>query len=371
VNPILSAERCCQLFCQHLFHYFLFLYLCRYLNNTYMRRLGAGELLRLGGMPLKRALSSSGVMYEASSSTTITREVALDTWRPHRKPSPPKESAQPGEGQPASSSGGSTSNHPLPPTEMSVFTKFRSLFGSSSPPKTAATPTVSQSALGADAHRGDEALPKVDDTQNGIPWSCHERMDFYFSFWAPQGWVVREMVRENFISIQISPPTASAGSSSPIHGISITAFAYHKKVKHPDSGALLRSFVKRFSSQVDPNLRLVQFYDEAAEAAAAEGGASTTPKEEVVDSSVSVAHEVGRQIGGSVCEVSFAPRAGPTSPQRNPALGVCRAFYHPNGRFHYVVLAAVPSEEFQLVADQVKYAIMATRETMSPVADSS
>jgi len=184
------------------------------------------------------------------------------------------------------------------------------------------------------------------------------------------------MVRENFISIQISPPTAAGSGSAPVHGISITAFAYHKKVKHPDSGALLRSFVKRFSTQVDPNLRLVQFYDEGAEAAAAatpENSKGTTPplKEKEVDSSTSVAHEIGRQIGGSVCEVSFSPRAGPTSPQRNPALGVCRAFYHPNGRFHYVVLAAVPSEEFQVVSDQVKYAVMATRETMSPVADSS
>ena len=296
-----------------------------------------------------------------------------------------------------------------------MISKLRSLFrgtvnsnaGSSSTTSPSGEgSSLSSSSRGIVGQSDDQLppLPRADDTHGGVPWCCHERLDFYFSFWAPQGWTVREMVRENFISIQVSPPVAemdvdtngethkiSSSSAAPVHGISITAFAYHKKVKHPDSGTLLRSFVKRFSTQVDPNLRIVQFYDAGAEEEARKQNQPNLPSpgssslaadrglheevndggDEKVSSRLSVAHEIGGQIGGSVCEVAFSPRAGPTSPQRNAALGVCRAFYHPNGRFHYVVLAAVPSNEFDLVADQVKFAVMAARETMSPVADSS
>eukprot|EP00744_Colponema_vietnamica_P022070 GILI01031655.1.p1 GENE.GILI01031655.1~~GILI01031655.1.p1 ORF type:complete len:249 (+),score=4.31 GILI01031655.1:69-815(+) len=197
---------------------------------------------------------------------------------------------------------------------------------------------------------------KGEDTVMGVPWICHERLDFYFSYWSPASWSVQEVVRENFVSIQLSPPKEVAAS---VHGISITAFAYHRKVENPYSPELLKSFTKRFIAQVDPNGKVVEqgatsklAQELAGEQLAGVGNSSAADDQQL--------RSITEKVGGSVCQLVFSPRS--PNATRTPAKGLCRAFYHPNRRFHYVVLAAVPESEFDLVTPLLTHAVSSASE---------
>ena len=196
-----------------------------------------------------------------------------------------------------------------------------------------------------------QSSQKGDENVQGVPWVCNERLDFYFSFWSPASWTIQEVVRENFISIQLSPPQ-EAGAS--VHGISITAFAYHRKVENPYSPELLKSFTRRFISQVDPSGKII---DELSTTSKLAQDLSSGESKAGINRQLK---EIVEKAGGAVCQLSFSPRTAAGT--RTAAKGLCRAFYHPNRRFHYVVLAAVPENEYDLVTPLLSHAVCSASE---------
>ena len=243
--------------------------------------------------------------------------------------------------------------------------------------------------------------------RGGIRWAVHEKMDFFLEFQAPAPWDVNIRVRENFAAIQCVPPgvaaprvqpspqprgaaaagqrgsaiireaglrgeilggsaedgndnrdasspsqpvaeaTPTASSRPSVHGLSITSFAYPRKVANTDADVLLRNFLGQFRRSVQGPVAVV--------------GATSSPDLVPVDCatpgavrerSVELLQQAAHNFGGALCELTFTP----------PMTGVdarayCRAFFHPNRRFHYVAVFAVPDDEWAVVADTVLDAV--------------
>lgn len=213
----------------------------------------------------------------------------------------------------------------------------------------------------------------IDSTVGDVLWDLCERMDYYVQYNIPSSWQVTELLRDNSIAIQCSPPPpteAAEGSGAAVHGISLNCFAYKQRVKQADSVRLLHVFLKRFNASVNNSLELLsEGYPPLPPAevrAPANGSSGGAGDARTVTSAYS--HDTGddegtcqtlaKQLNSAVAEVTFTP--GPGQPL---AHGLCRAFYNSNGRFHYVIVVAVPEEEYANSLDLMIHALASVVES--------
>lgn len=208
----------------------------------------------------------------------------------------------------------------------------------------------------------------ADSTIGDVPWDLCERMDFYVQYNIPSSWVVTELLRDNSIAIQCSPPPPSSSGAdeveSAVHGISLNCFAYKQRVKQLDSSRLLSVFLKRFNASVGNSLEIVaegrppapagDVGNANTDAGAAEDGYAPLKPEDAEKTCQLLA----RQLNSAVAEISFTP-----APGQPLAHGLCRAFYNSNGRFHYVIVVAVPAEEYATSLDLVTHALASVVES--------
>ena len=133
--------------------------------------------------------------------------------------------------------------------------------------------------------------------------TTHERLDFVLQYKVPNHWDVRPVVRENFLLVRAMP------TGSDLEGLSINAFAYHKRVATADSMALLQRFLTQFQSSMHESMIV----------------SPPAPAEDL--NSVSTA------------SIDFISKSNPVK-----ARGVITAFFHPNHRYHYVCVFATRRE---------------------------
>lgn len=201
----------------------------------------------------------------------------------------------------------------------------------------------------------------VASTPADVKWDVCERMDFLVQYCVPSNWLMAEHVRENSVAIQAVPPQTGEGELKPsVHGISVNCFAYMKQVKEPNCGKLMHAFLRRFNASVNNSLEI------CAEAAVKTSTSSTVLRapaelEERGDKEVSgdgsVCALLAQQLKCAVAEISFTP-----APGQPLARGFCRAFYNSNKRFHYVVVVAVPADEYEVAQDLIIHALVAVVE---------
>ncbi|KAK7197212.1 hypothetical protein NESM_000666900 [Novymonas esmeraldas] len=212
-----------------------------------------------------------------------------------------------------------------------------------------------------------------DSTVGDVPWDLCERMDYFVQYNVPSSWHVSEMLRDNSIAIQCSPPPPASSESSglPVHGISLNCFAYKQRVKQADSARLLRVFLARFNASVGNSLEVLCEGDPppppASEATlptaehrgAGDGGGAAAVYSSMRDGGgAEMCRALATQLRCAVAEITFTP--GPGLPL---AHGLCRAFYNTNGRFHYVVVVAVPEGEYVASLDLVLHALTSVVES--------
>jgi hypothetical protein len=210
----------------------------------------------------------------------------------------------------------------------------------------------------------------ADSTVGDVPWDLCERMDFYVQYNVPSSWHVTELLRDNSIAIQCSPPPPSSSSAadSAVHGISLNCFAYKQRVKQPDSCKLLHVFLKRFNASVNNSLEVIAegklpatsggikvLGTEQEPSAAGAAGGAILPAPEDPDGTCQT---LAKQLNSAVAEISFTP-----APGQSLAHGLCRAFYNSNGRFHYVIVVAVPEEEYAASLDLIVHALASVVES--------
>lgn len=184
-------------------------------------------------------------------------------------------------------------------------------------------------------------------SSSSFAWQSHERLDFSVEWTVPKTWKVEQRATENFLQLQCSPPVRAATGESPlIHGFSLSAFAYHKRVKAPEPHQLLGSFMDRFNRSVRHSISL-RGCSHSPLLQLGSGGLAdmvhTTDKDVTA-----FCQETALRIGGAVCEFDFSP-----VPTAGVGRAMCRAFYHPNRRFHFVSVFAVPEDEYPLVKDLI------------------
>jgi len=141
--------------------------------------------------------------------------------------------------------------------------------------------------------------------QNGTGGSnltTHERLDYAVQFKCPKHWELHPVVRENFLLIRAVP------SQSQLDGLSINAFAYHKKIINPDPITLLSRFLTQFQRNM-------------------------------YESTVSSAPS--RPEGSSLAFASL-DFVSKSSPLRGRSL--VTALFHPSHRYHYVCVFAARRE---------------------------
>lgn len=205
----------------------------------------------------------------------------------------------------------------------------------------------------------------ADSTVGDVPWDLCERMDFYVQYNVPSSWHVTELLRDNSIAIQCSPPppSSSAGEAA-VHGISLNCFAYKQRVKQPDCSKLLHVFLKRFNASVNNSLELIA--EGKPPSATAEikvpgkdgSGAASEEAAPAPEDSDGTCQTLAKQLSSAVAEISFTP-----TPGQSLAHGLCRAFYNSNGRFHYVIVVAVPEEEYATSLDLIVHALASVVES--------
>ncbi len=244
-----------------------------------------------------------------------------------------------------------------------------------------------------------------------ISWDVCERLDHAFTYYCPKGWLLDEKLRENFLSIELSPPRPNpegdAPSSSsaptaddtasqvrqqqqaPIHGLTITSYAYFKKVSDPDCDKLLEAFLRRFNQVMGNSLEVLNRSTPHKRppvdaqgrpvapatpppAAAADHKDGTSGEAVPIDSDhrAKLCELIATRIGGAACEILFTPVMNsdlPLEASRSDqgimrARGLCRAFFHSNRQHHYVVVMAVPEDEFEASWDLVAHAVLGVRE---------
>lgn len=208
-------------------------------------------------------------------------------------------------------------------------------------------------------------ISKENSTVADVKWDVCERMDYYVQYAVPATWSVVEAVRENSVSIQCSPPQLAASSGGTekgkgavrpsVHGISINCFAYKQRVAHPDSGKLLHIFLKRFNASVGNSLQILSEYVGKAQGLERHPSAHGTGGEMAQDN---ISEMLATRLNSAVAEVTFTPGAG-----QPLAHGVCRAFFNTNARFHYVVVVAVPEDEYGESQDLIVNTLMSVVES--------
>ncbi|CBH09014.1 hypothetical protein, conserved [Trypanosoma brucei gambiense DAL972] len=183
-----------------------------------------------------------------------------------------------------------------------------------------------------------------------VNWDSRERMDYYVHYSVPSTWTVVEHVSDNSVAIQSKPPVGdSPGAEGPtVHGFSLNCFAYKQKVKEPDCEKLLSLFLRRFDASVSNSLAVL-----SKASGRGNGAICGTAKPEQDISEV-----LANRLECAVAEVTFTPAVGEPL-----AHGLCRAFYNSNRRFHYVVVVAVPEDEFTLSKDLLTHALLAVVES--------
>eukprot|EP00759_Apiculatamorpha_spiralis_P025947 PhF_6_TR29181/c0_g3_i1/m.42677 len=204
------------------------------------------------------------------------------------------------------------------------------------PPTTTATAAASSSSscCSIDAPPSEEMLlwlrggRKILTTSSGVvggtilTHQTHERMDFALECKVPKQWEIKTQVRENFLLLRAMP------QDSPLEGLSINAFAYHKKLSAANASptALLARFSKQFSTTMH-----------TFEPITTANVSTTLPRSQI-----------------PVMHMEFTTKACPVK-----ARGLMTAFYHPNHRYHYVCVMAVrktlwdtyPVEVFEFCED--------------------
>ena len=227
-----------------------------------------------------------------------------------------------------------------------------------------------------------------------ISWDSCERLDHAFTYYAPRGWTLDEKVRENFLSIELTPPrptapqaSAAAPHSTPAeaspstHGLTVTAYAYFKKVHEPDSDKLMEVFLRRFNQCMNNSVEVLKRSTPKVKPPVDAAGRPCPPpeghQEQQPSTVVSLEHEnrgnlpdiIASRLGGSACEFTFAPTVEVVqmpSGERGEGVGraraLCRAFFHTNRLHHYVVVMAVPEDEFEASWDLVAHAELGVRE---------
>ncbi|ORC88908.1 uncharacterized protein TM35_000141190 [Trypanosoma theileri] len=188
----------------------------------------------------------------------------------------------------------------------------------------------------------------VASTIADVSWDLCERLDFYVQYSVPSNWLVTERVNENSIAVQCRPPWTGKGEERPtVHGFSLNCFAYKQKVKNPDSEKLLNLFLQRFNASVSNSLEVVS---------QSSGSKDKTRHNDSSDKSIS--ESLASRLDCAVAEITFTPVVGEPL-----AHGLCRAFYNSNHRFHYVVVVAVPEDEFEVSKDLLTHALLAVVES--------
>jgi hypothetical protein len=249
----------------------------------------------------------------------------------------------------------------------------------------------------ASLRRAAPSGPNLVGTIGDISWDSCERLDHAFTYYAPKGWTLDEKVRENFLSVELSPPRApepegasveesnkgETGSSQQqqpsIHGLTITSYAYFRKVQHPDSEKLMDTFLRRFNQCMGNSVDVLSRSTPKPQVPVdAEGRPVPQEAPEPAASSLRIDEQhrgklcdlIATRLGGSACEFTFTPvMAGemPSAASRSEAgigraRALCRSFFHSNRLHHYVVVMAVPEEEFEASWDLVTHAVLGVRE---------
>lgn len=207
-------------------------------------------------------------------------------------------------------------------------------------------------------------VSQEDSTVADVRWDVCERMDYHVQYAVPATWSMAEAVRENSVSIQCGPPpTRMEGAGAPaepvlcpaVHGISINCFAYKQRVAHPDNAKLLHIFLKRFNASVGNSLQIVSEYVGQAPGLRRDPSLHGTGGE-MADANIS--ETLATRLMSAVAELTFTPGAG------QPLVhGLCRAFFSSNARFHYVVVVAVPEDEYAASQDLIVHALMSVVES--------
>lgn len=187
----------------------------------------------------------------------------------------------------------------------------------------------------------------VASTIADVSWDLCERLDFYVQYSVPSNWLVAERVSENSIAIQCRPPLPGCNRELPtVHGFSLNCFAYKQKVKEPNSEKLLHLFLQRFNASVSNSLEVLS---------QSSGRGNRVRDADLPE--VSISESLANRLNCAVAEITFTPATGEPL-----AHGLCRAFYNSNHRFHYIVVVAVPEDEFEVSKDLVTHALLAVVE---------
>ncbi|KEG13582.1 hypothetical protein DQ04_00921160 [Trypanosoma grayi] len=188
----------------------------------------------------------------------------------------------------------------------------------------------------------------VASTIGDVSWDLCERLDFYVQYSVPSNWLVTERVSENSVAIQCRPPmTGGDGEQPTVHGFSLNCFAYKQKLKETDSEKLLNLFLQRFNASVSNSMEVLS-------QSAGRGGSDRGSDA----SETNTSERLASRLGCAVAEITFTPASG-----EPVAHGLCRAFYNSNHRFHYVVVVAVPEDEFEVSKDLLTHALLAVVES--------
>ncbi|KAG5480078.1 hypothetical protein LSCM1_06503 [Leishmania martiniquensis] len=214
----------------------------------------------------------------------------------------------------------------------------------------------------------------IGSTVGDVLWDLCERMDYYVQYNIPSSWRVTELLRDNSIAIQCSPPPpieATEGSGAAVHGISLNCFAYKQRVKQADSVRLLHVFLKRFNASVNNSLEVLSEGHpplpspaemrravNGTSGGALHAGMAASTQAGGAGAEEGTCEMLAKQLNSAVAEVTFTP--GPGQPL---AHGLCRAFYNSNGRFHYVIIVAVPEEEYANSLDLMIHALVSVVES--------
>ncbi|EPY24702.1 hypothetical protein STCU_03553 [Strigomonas culicis] len=214
------------------------------------------------------------------------------------------------------------------------------------------------SGLVSNITQSTRAAIDVGSTPADVKWDICERMDFLIQYCVPSNWLMAEHVRENGVAIQAVPPPTGEGDLKPsVHGISINCFAYMKQVKEPNCGKLLHTFLRRFNASVNNSLEIISEAAVKTTNTVLRAPAELEDNHDKETGEGSICALLAQQLKCAVAEFSFTP-----APGQPLARGLCRAFYNSNKRFHYVVVVAVPAEEYEVAQDLVIHALVAVVE---------
>ncbi|CAD2215129.1 hypothetical protein AGDE_01260 [Angomonas deanei] len=218
---------------------------------------------------------------------------------------------------------------------------------------------ASSLGFGATGGGSSRSSMNVQTSAADVSWDLCDRMDYLVQYSVPSNWLMAEQVRENNVTIQLTPPRVAGeegkATSPSVHGISISCFAYRRKVVEPNCEKLLHTFLHRFNASVRNSLEIiseasVQPTSAVVPPTAADHTSSSEEEERLT-------HKLAQQLQCAVAEITFTP-----APGQPLAHGLCRAFYNSNGRYHYIVVVAVPDDEYDTSLDLIIHALLSVVE---------